>query len=152
MFDTLKKVGLRAIAAVERQVSQIANQDDFNAVIAACVLVSLADGKASEAEEKALLNAVRSLPDLQAFSVKQVNERVTEYYLLVVKSAVFGQEKLFERVGKCKGTVAAETVLRAALSVAKTESGVDAAEKTALLKIATELGFSAAQAEQVLGF
>lgn len=79
----------------------------------------------------------------------------TQYEITSFQSSENPQQlpsMLFERVGKCKGTVAAETILRAAFNVAKSDSVLDQKEREVLQKIGASLGFSTAQTSQLLGF
>lgn len=97
---SLAKQGAEAIVA---SIDRLANQQEFEAVIAACVLVASSDGQADEKERQTMIAQTSAHPSLQGFGAGAIQKTSKEFFEMLGMDKILGTEMLLEKVHQIKG-------------------------------------------------
>lgn len=127
--SNVAKIGGQVVSAVAKAVDRIANRQEFEAVIAAVVLVSAADGRAEATERDAGLKAALAHPALKAFDAEDVTKLFKENFELLGMDRTLGVEALFGKVNKISDLSARARIVQIAEQVAAADGDVGDEEK-----------------------
>lgn len=119
------------------------DRDFLEAVLAAAALIAIADGEIEEAEEEAMLKAVRANAILSSsWSVVEITQ-MAQQMLERAKGGRMGQAGLYAEIEDvAKSPEKAEAVLLMALDVSESDGQIEPEEKVVLEKIGKRLGLN----------
>lgn len=127
LMKNLQKIGENIGKAVVNVVDRVANRAEFEAVVAACVLVATADGVTAAAERQASLAAIAGHPALAAFKSADTTKLFESYLGLMGAGREPGTLALIEKI-KALDSEGKARVIGVAQKIAEADGTVDATE------------------------
>lgn len=127
----------KALAEVQGRISEIKDEGEFKAGVAACALVGGCDMDWDDAEIDETISALSGHTAFKAFK-SRVPAQVAEYEPLAVKRG--GQRQLLEVLRANAGKPNAASIFFIAVDVAEATSGIEEDEAKMLAKVADALG------------
>lgn len=134
-LSNLQKIGGSLAEKFAGFVERIANQGEFDAVMAAVVLVATADGTVSDAEQAAACGLLKTHPAFGGFSSKDIDAKFKEGAGLVGMDAVYGAEALYDRIRAVTDPASRAKIGTIAFQIAAADGSVDPKEKAVIDKI-----------------
>lgn len=129
------KIGQQLTEAAVSAIDRVANQQEFDAVLAACVLVANADGKTDEQERQTALAQACAHPSLKGFGSAEVQKTFTEMHTILGMDRVLGVETLLEKVHKIKDLESRARIAQIAAAIANADGEFSEAEKKMVERI-----------------
>lgn len=136
LFEAVKNLANKAIDVVDKLI----NDDECDAVIAATVLISAADGKIDEKEKEAAFNGIRNHQCFQAFEPSVIRKKFDDAAKLINSDRVLAEEVLYDKVGKIKDKVARIRMLGIVSEIAEADGDFSEAEKKVVSKLRSLTG------------
>lgn len=134
-FDNLTKIGKNIASAAVGMVDRLANKAEFEAVVAAVVLISTADGTVTADERKAATDAIAKHPQLASFAAKQTQQLFDSYLTLIGGDKESAQVMLLEKIKSVTDPAARTRIIHIAGTIAMADGSTDAAETAMILRI-----------------
>lgn len=131
----LFKLGAQLVDAAVSAVDKIANQQEFDAVMAACVLVASADGHTDEVERAATLTQAMAHPSLKGFSSAEVQKAFKDMHEILGMDRILGVETLLEKVHKIKDLESRARIAAVATAIANADGDFSDSEKAMVERI-----------------
>lgn len=135
MFDAVSKAFSQVGDAVKHAIESVVNEEEFEGVVAAAVLMAYADGNVAEVEREAAFKAISGHAALQAFAPTKTRKVFDEYVGLMAADAALSKELLLEKVSVIKDRTARIKVLGIAQQIANADGDFSDAEKKMVDKI-----------------
>ena len=134
-LSNLGKIGSALADKFANVVERIANHAEFDAVMAAVVLVATADGQVSAEEQAAACTLLKTHPAFGGFTSKDIDAKFKEGAGLVGMDAVYGAEALYDKIRAITDPAARAKVGLIAFQIAAADGTVDGKEKAVIDKI-----------------
>lgn len=131
----LFKLGAQAVEAAVTAIDKIANQQEFEAVLAACVLVASADGHTDETERAATLAQAMAHPSLKGFGPGEVQKAFNDMHTVLGLDRVLGVETLLEKVRKVTDMESRARIASIATAIANADGDFSDSEKAMVERI-----------------
>lgn len=135
LFGSMFKLGSQLVTAAVSGLSKMANQQEFEAVMAACVLVANADGHTDEVERATTIAQATSHPSLKDFGADVVQKTFNDYHTLLGMDRVLGIETLLAKVRKVTDMEARLRIVAVAVAIANADGDFSAVEKAMVDRI-----------------
>lgn len=135
LFASLGKIGGQITAGLANMVERFGSRQEFEAGMAAVVLIASADGKVTPDEEAAALTLLKTIPAFNAFDSRDIDRLFKEGAQLMGMDANFGAEQLYDRIRLVKDPVARGTIVSIALKIAMADGTIEDSEKAVIEKI-----------------
>lgn len=129
LASNIGKLATQAATAVASGVDRMANRQEFDAVVAACVLVATADGTTSQEEKSAAVGAASSHQALKSFPTADVIQAFNEGHTLLGMDRDTGVEALLQRVRKITDLEARARIINVAKMIANSDGKTSAEEE-----------------------
>lgn len=123
------KLGKQAATAVATVIDRVANSQEFDAVIAACVLVANADGRTDEKERQAAIAQATAHPSLSSFKAQEVSDAFAKCHEILGLDRDLGVRTLKERIGKITDIESKARIVSIALAIANADGDFSPEEK-----------------------
>ena len=134
-LSNLGKIGTSLAEKFANVIERIANRGEFDAVMAAVVLVATADGTVSEAEQAQACTLLKTHPAFGGFTSKDIDGSFKEGVQLIGMDATYGAEALYDRIRSITDPAARAKVGLIAFQIAAADGNVDGKEKAVIDKI-----------------
>jgi tellurite resistance protein TerB len=145
-LEWLKTNFQAAKSAVVTEVSKYKNAKFHEGAIAACAMMTYADGIAKPAEKLKMMGFIQSNEALSVFPVDASVDLWKKWQGKYEKDKDFADMEALQVIGKLKSDAgAARTLLRVSILVANSDNEFDADEIKAAIQIARELGLDPAE-------
>lgn len=132
----------KKIAEGKANLKKIENKDLMEAVVAACVLVSYADGECEEKELKATEDLIRANEQLKHFGA-EITETTNRFDSIMRAGPRVGKMKLMREITDVKADQQQkEEVFLTALTIAEADGEIEPAELQILKEIGQAFGLS----------
>lgn len=135
LIGSLFKLGKQAVEGAVNYVDRLANRQEFDAVVAACVLVASADGKTDEVERQTTIVQAGAHPSLKGFAAAEVQAAFKECHELLGMDRTMGVETLLSRVGKITDMTARTRIVGIAVAIANADGDFSETEKAMVERI-----------------
>ncbi len=129
------KLGAQALDAATTGLDRMANRQEFEACVAATVLIAKADGTIEPKEKSAAIAAIAAHPDLKSFGATEVQALFSKYVELLGEDEVMGTETLLETVHKVTDKAAKTRILGIATKIANADGTFSDKEKAMVERI-----------------
>jgi tellurite resistance protein TerB len=124
------------------------NKDFLNAAMAGSALIAMADGSISAEEKQKMIRFIESNDALSVFTTSDVIKAFQDFVSQLEFDQDIGEAKAYQALGKMKSNSdAARLLMRMIIAIASSDGNFDSSEKRVAVKIASELGLSAAEFE-----
>ncbi len=128
--------------SLKDEVSRFRNQTFLEAVIAGCTLVAYADGIVRPEEKQKMMGALRHNDALSLFDTSEVIRLFEKYSGHFEFDRAIGEIEALRVVGKLKGKEGeSRLTVRVCCAIGAADGNFEEAERQAVRKICTELGF-----------
>lgn len=134
-LQSLGKLGSQIGASFAGAVERIVNRQEFDAVMAAVVLVATADGKVTPDEEAAACGLIKTHPAFGAFNSGDIDKSFKENSALISMDRVYGGEALYDKIRGISDPQARAKIATVAFQIAAADGTVDDSEKAIIDKI-----------------
>jgi tellurite resistance protein TerB len=129
-----------------KSAKKVQNQNIFEAVIAASLLVASADGEIEQSELKKLEKLLSSNDNLSSFKGSEINRIITKYSSVLEADFEVGKMRMLREIEDVAGNPDdGEEVFLNALAIAKADNEIDDKEKAILTKLGSLLGVSVSE-------
>jgi tellurite resistance protein len=135
LFSSIGKIGSQIGAGLTNMVERFGSKQEFEAGMAAVVLVASADGKIDPSEEAAALTLLKTIPAFSAFDSRDIDRSFKEGAMLMGMDANFGAEQLYDKVRAIKDPSARSTIITIALKIAMADGTIADSEKAVIEKL-----------------
>lgn len=129
------KLGTQAVLAAASSMERLANRQEFDAVVAACVLVASADGSTSTEEKTAAIAAATAHPALKSFPASEVAQAFTDMHTVLGFDRDLGVQSLYEKVAKVTNLEARARIASIATAIANADGNLSASESAVIARI-----------------
>lgn len=124
------------------------NKDFLNAAMAGSALIAMADGSISGEEKQKMIKFIESNEALSVFTTSDVIKSFQDFVGQLEFDKDIGEAKAYQALGKMKSNNdAARLLMRMIIAIASSDGNFDLSEKKIAIRIANELGVSAAEFE-----
>lgn len=124
------------------------NKDFLNAAMAGSALVAMADGSITGEEKQKMIKFIESNEALSVFTTSDVIKSFQDFVGQLEFDKDIGEAKAYQALGKMKSNNdAARLLMRMIIAIASSDGNFDLSEKKIAIRIANELGVSAAEFE-----
>lgn len=128
LANSARKIGEQAIKSATAGLDRMANRQEFEAVIAATVLVACADETISREEKETAMRSATAHPALKSFSSTDVMDEFTTNQTLLGADRALGIESMLGKVRKVTDLAARARLIGVAMEIASADGTVDAKE------------------------
>lgn len=135
LAGSLFKLGKQAVVAAVEAIDKIANQQEFDAVVATCVLVASADGHTDEVERSATITQATAHPSLSGFGAEAVQKAFKEGHEILGMDRALGVETLLAKVRKITDLEARVRIVGIATAIANADGDFSDPEKAMVERI-----------------
>lgn len=119
------------------------SQDVMDAVVAACALVALADGRLDEAERQKMIEFVNQSEELKVFDTQKVIQQFNLHVQRIERDPVIGRAEAFKALGRIRSKPEiARLVARYCIAIGFADGHFDANEQQTVSQICMELGLN----------
>jgi stress response protein SCP2/tellurite resistance protein len=126
--------------------SRFKSQDVLEAVVAACALVSMADGRLDPAERQKMLEFVNQSEELRVFDTQKVIQQFNVYVQRIERDPSIGRAEAFRALGRIRTKPEiARLVARYCIAIGFADGHFDPNEQQAVSDICRELGLNPAE-------
>lgn len=140
LASSMAKIAAQAATAAVSGISRLANRQEFEAVIAASVLVANADGSTDDKERDATIALASAHDALKAFTGTDILAAFKECHELLGMDRAIGIQTLLERVKKIKDPMAIARILSVATAIANADGNLSRVEQEMLDRIRGHCG------------
>ncbi|MCE6957754.1 tellurite resistance TerB family protein [Cereibacter sphaeroides] len=141
MLNWLKTKGTEARAALAAEVTKFKNKTFMEAVVAACALMSAADGAIKPEEKKKMAGFLQNSAELKHFDIKEVIELFEKVTGTFAFDADIGKAEALKLIGRAGGNrEQARLVARVAIAIGSSDGTFDEKERAIAADICRELG------------
>lgn len=117
------------------------SQDVLDAVVAACALVGMADGRLDPAERQKMLEFVNQSEELRVFDTNKVIQQFNHFVTRIEFDFIIGRAEAFRALGKVRSKPEiARLVARYCIAIGYADGNFDQNEKQMVSEICRELG------------
>lgn len=135
LANSAMKIGSQAIKAATSGLDRLANRQEFEAVVAATVLVACADGHISAEERAGAITAVAAHPALKSFPSNDVLALFNEDCQILGYDREVGIETLIEKVRRVTALEARARIIGIATAIANADGDFSDSEKAMVTRI-----------------
>ncbi len=122
------------------------SQDVLDAVVAACALVSMADGYLDASERQKMIDFVHQSEELRVFDTNKVIQRFNLFVTRIQNDRMMGRAEAFRALGKIRSKPEiARLVARYCIAIGYADGNFDQNEKQMVADICRELGLNPAE-------
>ena len=122
------------------------SQDVLDAVVAACALVSMADGRLDPSERQKMLEFVNQSEELRVFDTNKVIQQFNYFIQRLESDRMLGRAEAFRALGKVRSKPEiARLVARYCIAIGYADGQFDQNEKQMVSEICRELGLNPAE-------
>ncbi len=122
------------------------SQDVLEAVVAACALVGMADGRLDPTERQRMMDFIHQSEELRVFETDKVIQRFNMFVQRIEFDPILGRPEAFKAVGKVRNKPEiARLVARYCIAIGYADGNFDQNEKDAVSQICRELGLDPAE-------
>ncbi|PLR98736.1 TerD family protein [Bacillus sp. T33-2] len=122
------------------------SQDVLDAVVAACALVSMADGRLDPAERQKMIEFVHQSQELRVFDTNKVIQQFNMFVQRIEFDQIIGRAEAFRALGKVRTKPEiARLVARYCIAIGFADGHFDANEQRVVSEICRELGLNPAE-------
>ncbi|QED46552.1 TerD family protein [Cytobacillus dafuensis] len=119
------------------------SQDVMDAVVAACALVSLADGRLDQTERQKMMEFVNQSEELRVFDSNKVIQQFNYFVQKIERDAIIGRAEAFKALGRVRSKPEiARLVARYCIALGYADGQFDPSEKEIVAQICLELGLN----------
>ncbi|MFE8697187.1 TerD family protein [Cytobacillus sp. FJAT-53684] len=119
------------------------SQDVMDAVVAACALVALADGRLDPAERQKMMEFVNQSEELRVFDTNKVIQQFNMFVQKIERDSIIGRAEAFKALGRVRSKPEiARLVARYCIAIGYADGQFDPAEKQIVSEICMELGLN----------
>lgn len=144
-FDNLKKMAQDGQKLAQTGYDRFNNGAFADATMAACALISGADGHIDPQERSRTAQFISSSDKLKSFDVASLRGKYDGYCDVIMRDFAFGKIELMQVIGKVKKPEEARAVVQLAAEIANSDGNFDAKEQAVMREIIHALGLSAAE-------
>lgn len=134
-LQNIGKIGINIGGAFANVIERIANKKEFEAVMAAVVLVAAADGTVSAAEQAAAVGLIKTHPAFSGYNSGDIDASFKEGAGLIGMDREYGGEALYDRIRSISDPSARAKIATIAFQIAAADGNVDDSEKKVIDKI-----------------
>ena len=117
--------------------------DVLDAVVAACALVSMADGRLDSSEERKMMEFIQQSEELRVFDTNKVIQQFHQFVQKIEYDQIIGRAECFRAIGKVRSKPEiARLVARYCISIGYADGHFDQREKQTVTEICRELGLN----------
>ncbi|MFT8320693.1 MAG: TerD family protein [Bacillus sp. (in: firmicutes)] len=118
--------------------------DVLDAVVAACALVGMADGRLDPSEERKMLEFINESEELRVFDTNKVLQQFKQFVRRIEYDQIIGRAECFRALGKVRSKPEiARLVARYCIAIGYADGHFDQREKQVVMEICQELGLNA---------
>ncbi|WP_445493084.1 TerD family protein [Niallia sp. 03133] len=118
--------------------------DVLDAVVAACALVGMADGRLDPSEERKMMEFIHQSEELRVFDTNKVQQQFNQFVRKIEYDQIIGRAECFKALGKVRSKPEiARLVARYCIAVGYADGHFDPREKQVVMEICHELGLNA---------
>ena len=122
------------------------SQDVLDAVVAACALVSMADGYLDNKERQKMIDFVNQSEELRVFDPQKVIQKFNFYTSRIEHDPLMGRTEAFRALGKMRSKPEiARLIARYCIAIGYADGHFDQSEKQIVADICGELGLNPAE-------
>ena len=122
------------------------SQDVMDAVVAACALVGMADGRLDASERQKMLEFVNQSEELRVFDTNKVVQRFNFFVQRIERDQIIGRAEAFKALGKIRSKPEiARLVARYCIAIGYADGHFDENEQQMVRDICGELGLNPAE-------
>jgi len=119
------------------------NPDVLDAVVAACALVGMADGRLDHAEEQKMMEFIHQSEELRVFETNKVIQQFNYFVRKIEYDQIIGRAESFRALGKVRSKPEiARLVARYCIAIGYADGHFDQREKQVVTEICRELGLN----------
>lgn len=119
------------------------SQDVMDAVVAACALVALADGRLDQAERQKMIEFVNQSEELRVFDTNKVIQQFNFFVQRIERDSIIGRAEAFKALGRIRSKPEiARLVARYCIAIGYADGHFDPSEKQIVTEICMELGLN----------
>ncbi|MEH7524563.1 TerD family protein [Bacillus sp. JJ1503] len=119
------------------------SQDVMDAVVAACALVSLADGRLDPSERQKMMEFVNQSEELRVFDTNKVMQQFNYFVQKIERDSIIGRAEAFRALGRVRSKPEiARLVARYCIALGYADGHFDPSEKQIVSEICMELGLN----------
>ncbi len=123
--------------------SRYKSQDVLDAVVAACALVALADGRLDHAERQQMIDFVNQSDELRVFDTNKVIQQFNLFVQKIERDSIIGRAEAFKALGRVRSKPEiARLVARYCIAIGYADGYFDENEKQIVAEICMELGLN----------
>lgn len=135
LANSAMRLGAQAVKAATDGLDRLANRQEFEAVVAATVLVACADGHIDAEERAAAITATAAHPALKSFSGVDVVKTFNEDCDILGQDRNLGIQILLEKVKAVTALEARARIIGVATTIANADGTFSDAEKIMVARI-----------------
>lgn len=135
LLGGLVKLGQQAVTAAVASIDRLANRQEFDAVIAACVLIASADGTIDTTEKTAAIAQITAHPSLKGFSAAEIAKTFNDDVQLLGMDRVMGVETMLDKVRKVTDMPARTRLIGIATAIANADGKFTEDEKAMMERL-----------------
>ncbi|WP_445506865.1 TerD family protein [Niallia sp. 03190] len=118
--------------------------DTLDAVVAACALVGMADGRLDPSEERKMVEFIHQSEELRVFDTNKVLQQFNQFIRRLEYDQIIGRAECFRALGKVRSKPEiARLVARYCIAIGYADGHFDQREKQVVMEICQELGLNA---------
>ena len=115
----------------------------MDAVVAACALVALADGRLDQTERQKMIEFVNQSEELRVFDTNKVIQQFNLFVQKIERDSIIGRAEAFKALGHIRSKPEiARLVARYCIAIGYADGHFDPSEKQIVTEICMELGLN----------
>lgn len=119
------------------------SQDVMDAIVAACALVALADGRLDQTERQKMIEFVNQSEELRVFDTNKVIQQFNLFVQKIERDSIIGRAEAFKALGRIRSKPEiARLVARYCIAIGYADGHFDPSEKQIVTEICMELGLN----------
>ncbi|MBU8880380.1 TerD family protein [Bacillus sp. FJAT-29790] len=119
------------------------SQDVLEAVVAACALVAMADGRLDPAERQKMMEFVNQSEELRVFDTNKVIQQFNLFVQRIERDSIIGRAEAFKALGRVRSKPEiARLVARYCIAIGYADGHFDPSEQQVVSQICMELGLN----------
>ncbi|WP_212120298.1 TerD family protein [Niallia circulans] len=119
------------------------NPEVLDAVVAACALVGMADGRLDPSEEQKMKEFIHQSEELRVFDTNKVIQQFNQFVQKIEHDQIIGRAECFRALGKVRSKPeVARLVARYCIAIGYADGHFDQREKQVVVEICRELGLN----------
>lgn len=123
--------------------SRYKSQDVLDAVVAACALVALADGRLDHVERQKMIDFVNQSDELRVFDTNKVIQQFNLFVQKIERDSIIGRAEAFRALGRVRSKPEiARLVARYCIAIGYADGHFDQNEQQIVAEICMELGLN----------